>query len=216
MPPSARLIKLGLRPERVVENNEVSLYSERHRFSVLAVYIVHLSLLMIFAGGIVDAIYGYRGSLTLTTGEVSNTIVVRQKGMELKKPLPFSIRCDATGQENYADGSPKRWWSDLVVLEKGREIERKQIVVNDPLIYDGIRFYQAELRDEQQDRSSPVAGDAAERRGADDHAGATTEQGNSTRGTRSRLTALFPTTTYRTAKFTSVRKTSPTRRSSWC
>ena len=28
------LIKLGLRPERVVENNEVSLYSERHRFSV--------------------------------------------------------------------------------------------------------------------------------------------------------------------------------------
>ena len=139
------LIKLGLRPERVVENNEVSLYSERHRFSVLAVYIVHLSLLMIFAGGIVDAIYGYRGSLTLTTGEVSNTIMVRQKGMELKKPLPFSIRCDATGQENYADGSPKRWWSDLVVLDKDREAERKQIVVNDPLIYDGIRFYQASL-----------------------------------------------------------------------
>jgi len=87
--------------------------------------------------------FGYRGSLTLTTGEVGNAIMVRQKGMELKKLLPFSIRCDAAGQENYADGSPKRWWSDLVVVNQGREIERKQIVVNDPLIYNGIRFYQA-------------------------------------------------------------------------
>ena len=138
------LRKLGLRPERVVENNEVSLYSERHRFSVLAVYIVHLSLLMIFAGGIVDGIYGYRGSLMLTTGDTSNTIVVRNRGgAETKKILPFSIRCDGAGQENYADGSPKRWWSNLVVLKGGGEQVRKQIVVNDPLTYQGIRFYQA-------------------------------------------------------------------------
>ncbi len=159
------LIKLGLRPERVVDNNEVSLYSERNRFSVLAVYIVHISLLMIFAGGIVDAIYGYRGSLMLTTGESSHTIIVRQKGMELRKPLPFSIRCDAAGQENYADGSPKRWWSDLVVVDKGREIERKQIVVNDPLTYDGIRFYQASFGmsgkiDHLQLRATPLKGAA--------------------------------------------------------
>jgi cytochrome c biogenesis protein len=161
------LIKLGLRPERVVENNEVSLYSERNRFSVLAVYIVHLSLLMIFAGGIVDAMFGYRGSLMLTTGETSNTIMVRQKGMELKKSLPFSIRCDAAGQENYADGSPKRWWSDLVVVDKGREIARKQIVVNDPLTYDGIRFYQSSFGasskiDRLQLRATPLMGGEAQ------------------------------------------------------
>ncbi len=160
------LIKLGLRPERVVENDEVSLYSERHRFSVLAVYIVHLSLLMIFAGGIIDAVYGYRGFLTLTTGETSNTIMVRQKGTEQKRLLPFSIRCDAAGQENYADGSPKRWWSDLVVMSnKGHEIERKQIVVNDPLTYHGIRFYQASFGmsgqiDHFQFRATPLKGEA--------------------------------------------------------
>lgn len=160
------LIKIGLRPERVVENDEVSLYSERNRFSVLAVYIVHLSLLMIFAGGIVDALYGYRGSLMLTTGETSNMITVRQKGgMEKKTPLPFSIRCDAAGQENYADGSPKRWWSDLVVVEKGRDIEHKQIVVNDPLTYHGIRFYQASFGasskiDHLQLRATPLNGEA--------------------------------------------------------
>ena len=137
------LAKLGLKPRRVVEDGEVSLYSERQRLSVLAVYIVHLSLLLIFAGYLIDAFYSYRGALNLTKGESSNSIVVRRRGGEQRMHLPFTIRCDGAGQENYPDGSPKRWWSDLAVLEKGREVERKQIAVNDPLTYGGIRFYQS-------------------------------------------------------------------------
>src|SRR5208283_5016590 len=50
---------------------------------------------------------------------------------------------DGAGQENYADGTPKRWWSDLALLKDGQVVLRKQIVVNDPLVYHGIRFYQA-------------------------------------------------------------------------
>jgi cytochrome c biogenesis protein len=57
--------------------------------------------------------------------------------------LPFAIRCDGAGQQNYADGSPKQWWSKLAVLDGGREVLDKQIVVNDPLVYRGVRFYQA-------------------------------------------------------------------------
>ena len=137
------LTKLGLKPRRVTEDGEVSLYSERQRLSVLAVYIVHLSLLLIFAGYLIDAFYSYRGALNLAKGESSNSIVVRRRGGEQRMLLPFTIRCDGAGQENYPDGSPKRWWSDLAVLEKGREVQRKQIAVNDPLTYGGIRFYQS-------------------------------------------------------------------------
>ncbi|HMK21915.1 MAG TPA: cytochrome c biogenesis protein ResB, partial [Terriglobales bacterium] len=53
------------------------------------------------------------------------------------------IRCDGAGQENYADGTPKKWWSKLAVVQNGRELERKEIVVNDPLVYGGVRFYQS-------------------------------------------------------------------------
>ena len=60
-----------------------------------------------------------------------------------KRDLGFAVRCDGAGQENYANGTPKRWWSDLVVLDNGQRVLRKQIVVNDPLVYRGIRFYQA-------------------------------------------------------------------------
>lgn len=120
--------------------NQPSLYSERHRFSVMAVYIVHASLLLIFAGGIVDGVFGYNGFISLQKDQVSNVIETRKGG---QREIPFSLKCYSAGQENYADGSPKRWWSKLAVVEDGKEVVTKEIVVNDPLIYHGLRFYQA-------------------------------------------------------------------------
>jgi len=130
----------GLRPRRVVENGEVALYAERHLLSVFSVYVVHASLLLILAGGIIDAIYGYHGYVTLNKGQSTDKLELRTGYI---KPLPFTLRCDNAGQENYADGSPKKYWSDLVVLQNGRETLKKQIIVNDPLVTHGIRFYQA-------------------------------------------------------------------------
>ncbi len=134
------LKKSGWPVERIADKHEPSLYSERHRFSVMAVYIVHASLLLIFTGGMIDGIFGYNGFLALEKGQTSNIIELRTGGT---KQLPFALRCYGAGQENYADGSPKRWWSRLAVVENGQEVETKEIVVNDPLIHHGLRFYQA-------------------------------------------------------------------------
>jgi cytochrome c biogenesis protein len=136
------LRRRGFRSERIVRPDSFSLFSERHRISEMAVYIVHASLLLIFLGGIVDALYGWRGFLMLNPGGASNQIEMRNGGT---RTLPFSIRCDATGEETYSDGTPKKYWSKLAVLENGREVSRKEIVVNDPLVYQGVRFYQASL-----------------------------------------------------------------------
>ena len=92
------------------------------------------------AGGIVDAIYGYHGYLTINQGQSTDLLELRTGE---NKKMPFVLRCDGAGQENYADGSPKKYWSDLVVLENGREVLKKQIIVNDPLVTHGIRFYQS-------------------------------------------------------------------------
>jgi cytochrome c biogenesis protein len=134
------LKKLGWPVERVAYKNEPSLYSERHRFSVMAVYLVHASLLLIFAGGIIDGVFGYSGFLALHKGQTDNVIELRKGG---KKYLPFAVKCYAAGQENYADGSPKKWWSKLAIVENGKEVSSKEIVVNDPLVYRGLRFYQS-------------------------------------------------------------------------
>ena len=131
---------LHLKSERIVRPGRFSLFAERNRVSEMAVYIVHASLLLIFLGAIVDGLYGWRGFLMLTPGSTGNQVEMRNGST---RGLSFSIRCDGTGEETYTDGTPKRWWSKLAVVDGDREVSRKEIVVNDPLVYQGIRFYQA-------------------------------------------------------------------------
>jgi len=133
------LKKLGWPVERIADKNEPSLYAERSRFSVMAVYVIHASLLLIFCGGIIDGIFGYSGFMSLERGQQVNQIELRNGA---KKTIPFSIKCYGAGQENYADGSPRKWWSKLAVVQDGKEVQTKEIVVNDPMVQSGLRFYQ--------------------------------------------------------------------------
>ena len=134
------LRKAGFHPEHIVRTDSFSLFAERNRISEMAVYIVHASLLLIFLGGIIDALYGWRGFLMLNPGRASNQI--EMKNGEIKN-LAFSIRCDDAGEDTYTDGTPKKYWSKLAVVDSGSDVSRKEIVVNDPLVYQGVRFYQA-------------------------------------------------------------------------
>jgi len=134
------LSEIGWPVQRIAGKDGASLYSEKHRFSVMAPYVIHASLLLIFAGGIVDGFLGYSGFIALRKGQTGNVIELRTGST---KTLPFSVKCYSAGQENYADGSPKKWWSNLAIVENGKEVATKQIVVNDPLIYKGLRFFQA-------------------------------------------------------------------------
>jgi cytochrome c biogenesis protein len=135
--------KMGYKPQRSAHGEDVALFGQKNLVARFAVYVVHLSLLLILAGGITDALIGYRGYLSLTVGEKSSEIEVGAQGEHNHKTLPFEIRADDAGQLNYEDGSPRKWWSDLVVLDGGKEVLKKHIIVNDPLVYRGIRFYQS-------------------------------------------------------------------------
>jgi cytochrome c biogenesis protein len=134
------LRKLHWPVQRITGEDGASLYSEKRRFSVMAVYVIHASLLLIFAGGIIDGFFGYAGFISLHKGQTGNVIELRTGG---NKTLPFGVKCYSAGQENYADGSPKKWWSNLGIVDNGKETAKKEIVVNDPLVYKGLRFFQA-------------------------------------------------------------------------
>jgi cytochrome c biogenesis protein len=54
------------------------------------------------------------------------------------------VRCNAFDVAFYENsGRPKSYVSSLTVIENGSEVLTKQIRVNDPLIYNGIYFYQS-------------------------------------------------------------------------
>jgi cytochrome c biogenesis protein len=68
---------------------------------------------------------------------------VPTRGGSGKVDLGFEVRCNKFWVDYYPTGQPKEYASDLSVIENGVEIVRKKIVVNDPLQYKGIWFYQS-------------------------------------------------------------------------
>jgi cytochrome c biogenesis protein len=138
---SLKLEKLGYPPRPDILPKSV-LYVEKHRLVRLAPYVVHASLLIIFAGAIIDGTHGYRGYISLRPG-MSTDVVEPLTMPGARHRLDFTLRCDAAGMDAYPDGSPRQYWSRLTVLENGRDVAHSKIYVNDPLTYKGVRFFQA-------------------------------------------------------------------------
>src|SRR3990172_5405496 len=138
---SAALSSSFAKPMVTDEGNEVHLYAETGVASRFGVYVTHLSIIIIFIGAILGNVFGFKGFVNIPEGEAVAEVPVR--GGDQTQDLGFSIRCNAFSLETYPSGQPKAYKSDLSVFEGGREVLRKTIVVNDPLQYKGIWFYQS-------------------------------------------------------------------------
>jgi cytochrome c biogenesis protein len=135
------LNRIGFKPLESTGEQGTQLYAEKGNFTRLGVYITHLSILIILAGAILGLMFGYNAMLNLPEGEVSS---FAYKDRETKIPLGFDLRCDNFEVEYYPGSDmPKAYKSWLTVLKNGKEVMKKSIVVNDPLTYDGITFYQS-------------------------------------------------------------------------
>lgn len=129
---------------RFLEANEegsTQFYTQKGRYSRLAVYVVHLSIIIIFLGALVGIKFGFKGYLNIPEGMSYNTAF---KSPTELIPLGFTVKCNWYETSYYDDGdTPKEFQSELVILENGKEVVKKVIEVNDPLIYKGITFYQS-------------------------------------------------------------------------
>lgn len=115
-------------------------FMEKGRYSRLAFFLTHLSILIIFLGGIVGSFFGYKGYVNLLEGETLSQLRTRANKIE---NLGFEVKCNAFEVEFYNTGEPKDYRSDLSVFRDGKEVIRKTIRVNDPLTVDGITFFQS-------------------------------------------------------------------------
>jgi cytochrome c biogenesis protein len=123
------------------DGGEVHLYAECGVASRFGVYVTHLSIVIIFIGAIAGNVLGFKGYVNIPEGESVSKVPVR--GGSIEQNLGFTVRCNAFSLETYPSGQPKAYKSDLSVIEGGREVARKTIVVNDPLQHNGIWFYQS-------------------------------------------------------------------------
>ncbi|MDI6762619.1 MAG: cytochrome c biogenesis protein ResB [Thermodesulfobacteriota bacterium] len=108
----------------------------------LGPHITHASLIVILAGSLIGNIWGFKGFVNIPQGESIETIAL--KGSQEMLGLDFTIRCDKFAVSHYpGTETPKEYLSELIVLEKGQEVFKKTIRVNDPLQYRGVTFYQS-------------------------------------------------------------------------
>jgi cytochrome c biogenesis protein len=116
-------------------------YREKGCFSLFGVYIVHLGVLIIIAAYVIGSIFGFQADINLAEGEESDIVYLSKgKGMH---PLGFSVRCDKFAVEFYDTGEPKMYRSDLSFIRDGQVVYQKSVLVNHPVSFDGIRFYQS-------------------------------------------------------------------------
>lgn len=110
--------------------------SGRGRLSRVGSLLLHLSMVVILAGGVVTAVFGFRYAAPeyLAAGD---EMLVEEGG--------FTVRVDAATTEFTDEGMVSEYYSDVVVIEDGAEVLSHRIEVNRPLIYNGVGLYQHQM-----------------------------------------------------------------------
>jgi cytochrome c biogenesis protein len=129
--------------EQVGEHgSELHYVAEKGRWSRLGVYFVHLSILIIFAGGIIGSLFGIKGFVNIPEGErVSSFYTYGEKQNSIA--LGYTVACRDFDVEFYDSGRPKEYSSDLAIYQGDKLIKEKRIEVNHPLSYQGFTLYQS-------------------------------------------------------------------------
>jgi cytochrome c biogenesis protein len=138
----------GWKPAKADREGGTLLFSQKTPWVRSGVYVVHVSILVIFVGAIIGSLFGLKGSIMIPEQSVSNYFYEFGSGKRL--PTGFDLRVDGFYLSYYDNGSPKEYRSDLVVLDNGQEVLKKSIVVNDPLSYNGFTFYQSSYEARQE------------------------------------------------------------------
>lgn len=152
-----QLKSAGVKPEVIQETpTGFQIFFQTGRWSRIANYLVHTSLLIIFAGAIITALYGFEGAANIPAGSAVDTFLIFKEGrasglkpapggLVNEKLLGFRLQAEEFKVEFYDNfpGRPKDFVSKLNVIRDGKILESDVIRVNDPMSFENFVFYQA-------------------------------------------------------------------------
>ncbi len=128
--------------QAVLDSGTRILLFEKNRLSRIGPYLAHVSILLILAGGLIGAWFGFKGAMALPEGGQEDSLWLR--GGHEQIPLGFQIRCNRFLIDFYESGAPREYRSEVSILNaQGEVIRDADIRVNHPLTVNGITFYQS-------------------------------------------------------------------------
>lgn len=131
------------KPVLTEADGKLHLFAQKGIYSRFGAYMTHLSILVIMLGAIVGTVWGYKAYVNIVEGSEVSQVWPQSGGQPID--LGFSVRCDLFEVEYYQGTQrPKEFRSLLTVKENGQVvIDKQKIIVNKPLSYKGITFYQS-------------------------------------------------------------------------
>jgi cytochrome c biogenesis protein len=116
------------------EGDSIHIYAERNRYTRFGTFLTHGGIILALAAAIWGNIAGFSDNgLVIPDGSVRAV----GHGTDL------SVLNEGFVEEDYPDGRPKDYRSDLIIYERGVEVKRQTVRVNQPVEYKGIRFHQS-------------------------------------------------------------------------
>ena len=122
--------------------NEVHLFAQKQSLGRLGVYVLHSSIVVILIGVVIGSLFGFTKAFVEIEEKGSATTAYSRSGEPID--LGFTVRCEKFSVSHYDTGAPKEYRSVLSVVDGGKTVvDRRPVVVNHPLTYRGISFYQS-------------------------------------------------------------------------
>ncbi len=122
----------------VLEQSEgqdsVYLYGDKNRFGQLGTYLMHLSIILLLIGVVVGGTLGFRNSAFM---------IPEGSTREVGYGTGLSVELVDFTDIYYVEGPPKDFFSDVIIYDKGVEVKKGTVRVNEPVGYKGIRLHQS-------------------------------------------------------------------------
>jgi len=131
------------------EKDKKYIYAEKGKWSRLGVYIVHIGLIILLAGTLIDSYFGIRGIMQVPEGEKSNLLMSLDLASNKVYKLPFYVYEKRFKIITYGKSSPefasavKSYESYIYIIKDNKIVSQGSLAVNKPYNYDGYNIYQA-------------------------------------------------------------------------
>lgn len=133
---------------RVYPGRDGGIIAHKGRWSRFAPLVTHLGLFGILIGGLTSGLTSFKAFVPLFPGESVSAREIVEQHAQPRGPLAsaehdFTIRADKFWIDWYDQDTIHQYNSNLTVLHQGQEVATKTIWVNEPLVHDGMWFYQS-------------------------------------------------------------------------
>ena len=132
---------------KIFQEKDDILYARKGIIGRIGPIIVHIGIVTILLGGIWGAMTGFVAQEMVPSGQtfqVKNIIDAGPLALS-QVPKDWSVRVNRFWIDYTPAGGIDQFYSDMSVLnDRGQEVDRKKIFVNQPLRYHGVTFYQTD------------------------------------------------------------------------